>query len=244
MRVSIFGSCVTRDLFEDPALRPALAQYAARSSLVSAVASPVALDASNVRLESAFQRRCLVEDFEKSFFANLRSAAPDWLIVDLIDERFGLLRTSGSFVTESSAFVSAGLRDELGGDVTELRRLTEDTMRLLDEAIGVFAARVTDVVPPERVIVHRATWMTSYVRDGAVVRFPDERAAFAERHSAALRRAYDTFAVRLGGAAPTVDLAGRGYRADAAHRWELEPFHYEPRYNAEAVDRLRSLFGV
>ncbi|HVF78984.1 MAG TPA: DUF6270 domain-containing protein [Solirubrobacteraceae bacterium] len=44
MRVGIFGSCVTRDLFEDPGLRPALARYTSRSSLISAVAAPVALD--------------------------------------------------------------------------------------------------------------------------------------------------------------------------------------------------------
>jgi uncharacterized protein DUF6270 len=244
VRVSIFGSCVTRDLFEDPALRPALVQYAARSSVVSAVADPVAVDEARVHLDSAFQRRCLLEDFNKTFFTNLHEAAPDWLVVDLIDERFNLLRTPGSFLTRSAGFDSAGLHHDLDLDVEELRRLTEDTMALLDGAIAAFAARIRAVVPPERVILHRAWWMTRYVRDGTLEAFPDERATFAERHNAALARAYDTFEQRLGGTAATVDLAGRGYAADAAHHWDLEPFHYEPAYNAAAVDRIRALTGL
>lgn len=241
MRVSVFGSCVTRDLFEDPALRPTLVQYASRSSIVSAVADPVPVDERRVRLDSAFQRRCLLEDLNKTFFINLEHAAPDWLVVDLIDERFNLLRTPASFVTRSSAFLNAGLDGRLGIEAAELRRLTEDTMTLLDGAITAFVARVRAVVPPERIVLHRAWWMTRYAQDGAIRVFPDDRATFAERHNAALARAYATFEERLGGAAATIDLGRDRYVADAAHRWDLEPFHYEPAYNAAAVGRLTEL---
>jgi hypothetical protein len=243
MRVSIFGSCVTRDLFEDPALRPTLVQYAARSSIVSAVADPVAVDERRVHLDSAFQRRCLLEDFNKTFFVNLEHADPDWLVVDLIDERFNLLRTPVSYLTQSSAFLNAARDDGLGIDVAELRRLTEDTMAMLDDAIPAFVERVLAVVPPGRIILHRAWWMTRYRQDDAAVAFPDERATFAERHNAALARAYATLEDELGGVAATIDLGRTRYLADAAHRWDLEPFHYEPAYNAAAVRQIRALVG-
>jgi hypothetical protein len=241
--VSIFGSCVTRDLFEDPALRPTLVQYASRSSVVSVVADPVEVDEDRVHLDSAFQRRCLLEDFNKTFFTNMKDATPDWLIVDLIDERFNLLRTPGSFVTQSSAFLNAGLDGGLGMDVTELRRLTEHTMALLDSAIAAFVVRVRELLPPERIILHRAWWMARYARDGVIETFPEDRVTFAECHNAALARAYATLEAQLDGAATTVDLGRERYVADAAHRWELEPFHYEPAYNAAAVGRIRELIG-
>jgi len=244
MRVSIFGSCVTRDLFEDPALRPTLAQYASRSSIVSAVADPVAVDERRVHLDSAFQLRCLLEDFNKTFFRNLQETRPDWLVLDLIDERFNLLRTPGSYLTRSSAFLNAGLDDGLDLDVAELPRLTEDTMMMLDGAIAEFVARVLAVVPAERIILHRAWWMTRYVCDGRIVAFPDDRATFAERHNAALLRAYATVERRLGPAAPTIDFGQDRFVADAAHRWDLEPFHYEVGYNAAAVAEVRRLIGV
>jgi hypothetical protein len=241
--VGIFGSCVSRDLFEDPALRPALVQYTARSSVISVVGEPVPLEPELVRLDSAFQRRCVVEDFAKSFFADLERNAPDWLVVDLIDERFEVLWTGGSCVTRSSAFVSAGLDDAVDGERDPTRRLTPEADELLGAALAAFADRVTAVVPAERVIVHRAGWLTRY-RDGeAVSDFDPERARFAERHNEALDRAYDALEARLGSARSIALDRGR-FAADARHRWNLEPFHYEPAYNAAAIEQLRSLVAA
>lgn len=241
MRLGIFGSCVTRDLFEDHALRPALARYASRSSLISAVAAPVALEAERVRLDSAFQRRCVIEDFDKCFLADLERDRLDWLVVDLIDERFDVLRTPTSFVTRSSAYDSAGLEE--GDGFARVRRLTGEAAALIEGAAQEFAERVTAVLAPERIVVHRAHWMTRY-RDGARQRdFPAERADFAGHHNDALVHAYDALEHHLGGRATTIALNGR-YVADANHRWQLEPFHYEPAYNAAAVARLRELTGA
>jgi len=242
VRLGIFGSCVTRDLFEDPALRPTLARYASRSSLISAVAAPVALDPERVRLDSAFQRRCVIEDFDKCFLAELPSDRLDWLVVDLIDERFDVLRTAAaaSYVTCSSAYRGAGLEQQ--DDFERVRRLTGEASELLERAAQRFAERVTAVLAPERVIVHRAHWMTRY-RDGAELHdFAAERVDFAERHNAAVDQGYDVLERALGGRAQTIALNG-GFVADANHRWELEPYHYEPAYNAAALERLRTIVG-
>ena len=241
MRIGIFGSCVTRDLFEDPAVRPSLARYTSRSSLISAVAQPVALDAERVRLDSSFQRRCVIEDFGKRFLAELASERLDWLVVDLIDERFDVLRTPSSFVTRSSAYQSAGL-DENG--YACIRRLTGEAAALLEEAAAAFAERVTAVLAPERIIIHRAHWLPRY-RDGAAVHdFPADRADFAAHHNAALDHGYDALERGFGGRAATIALDDGRYVADAGHRWALEPYHYEPAYNAAALAGLRALISA
>ncbi|MGH2919168.1 MAG: DUF6270 domain-containing protein [Solirubrobacteraceae bacterium] len=239
MRVGIFGSCVTRDLFEDAAVRPALARYASRSSLISAVAAPVALDAERVQLDSAFQRRCVIEDFEKSFLGGLERDLLDWLVVDLIDERFDVLRTPASYVTCSSAYSRAGLEDDHG--FARVRRLTGEAAALIERAAQAFAERLTAVLPAERVIIHRAHWMTRY-RDGEELHaFPADRVDFAEHHNAALDHAYDVLERGLGGRAATIALDRGRQFADARHRWGLEPYHYDANYNAAALGRLRAL---
>jgi hypothetical protein len=244
MRIGIFGSCVTRDLFEDPALRPTLAQYTSRSSVISVVADPVPLDAELVRLDSAFQRRCVIEDFSKAFWEQLPEAKLDWLVIDLIDERFEVLQTPSSWVTRSSAYESAGLDDADGFDFEPVRRLTGQAAGLFTSASRVFAERVTEVLPAERVIVHRAWWMTRY-RDGEALHdFPDDRAEFADRHNDALTNCYDRLAASFAGRAQEVDLGRGRYRADARHRWDLEPFHYEAAYNEAALARLREITGA
>ena len=244
-RIGIFGSCVTRDLFEDPDIRPALGQYTSRTTLRSVVAEPVPIDPKLVRLDSAFQRRCVLEDFAKTFFEQLAADPPDFLVIDLIDERFELLRTqTGSWVTRSSAFVSAGLDDAPGFAFERVRRLTGEAAALVLEAIPVFTERLTAIVPPERVILHRAFWLTSFRRDGELHAFPDDRTTFANHQNAALRHAYDALAKALGRRAPEIALDPDAYAADAHHKWDLEPFHYEPAYNAAAVARLRELSGA
>jgi hypothetical protein len=243
MRLGIFGSCVTRDLFEDPALRPSLARYTSRSSLISVVAEPVALAAERVRLDSAFQRRCVLEDFDKRFLAELERERLDWLVVDLIDERFDVLRTPSSYVTCSSAYQGAGLEQEHAG-FARVRRLTGEAATLLQDAVAAFVERVTAVLPPERVIIHRARWLTRF-RDGdGVQAFPAERVDFARHHNAALDHGYDALEQQLGGRAASIALDAERYVADAGHRWALEPYHYEPRYNATALERLRELLSA
>ena len=242
MRLGIFGSCVTRDLFEDPALRPALVRYASRSSLISAVAAPVALDVDRVRLDSAFQRRCVIEDFGKSFLAGLAHDRLDWLVVDLVDERFDVLRKPGSFVTCSSAYRNAGLEQDDG--FARVRRLTGEAAQLVERAARDFAERVTDAVPSDRVIVHRARWMTRY-RDGEELHeFPAQRADFVAHNNAALDHAYDVLQEHLGKRAKTIALDHARHAADARHRWGIEPYHYDARYNAAALDRLRWLVNT
>jgi hypothetical protein len=242
--VAIFGSCVTRDLFEDQALRPALGHYGARSSVISAVAAPVALDSARVVISSDWQRRCVLADFHKTFFASLEQARPDWLVIDLIDERFDLLCTSGSFVTRSSAFQAAGLDDASDLGLQPIRRMSPDGRALFADAAPAFAARVLELVPRERIVLHRALWCTRFTREGIALDFPEERRQLSELQNAMLHHGYEALEDAFGGVGATIDVDPARHLADAHHRWELEPYHYEPAYNAHAADELRRLTGL
>jgi len=240
MTVAIFGSCVTRDLFEDPSLRLRLGHYAARTSVISAVAPPVAIDAERVRLDSAWQRRSVLADFEKTHFASLAASNPDWIVIDLIDERFDLLRVDGSFLTNSSALQVA----DLGGqqlDAESVRRMSAEGCELFDRAVGAFAERVTAIVPAERIVVHRALWCSRYrAADDSIVEFDERRLELCGLQNTMLTRGYDALAEALGTrAAITLDPARD--LADAGHHWKLEPFHYAPSYNTGATARLIEL---
>jgi Family of unknown function (DUF6270) len=243
MSVAIFGSCVSRDLFEHPSLRPSLVHYGARSSVVSAVARPVAIDPARVALSSAFQRRCVLADFTKTFFASLADARPDWLVIDLVDERFDLLQTQGSYVTRSSAFDAAGLERHAGLEFETVRRMWGQGRALFDRAAGPFAERVTRTVPADRVVIHRAVWCTSYRHNGEVLRFPPDRLELCRLQNDMLRQSYDRLERAFHGRARVIGVDLGTHHADANHRWQLEPYHYEPAYNAEATERLLTLFG-
>jgi hypothetical protein len=244
VRVAIFGSCVSRDLFEDPALRRTLAHYASRSSVISVVADPVPLSEEEVPLDSAYQRRAVVADFNKTFFPDLRALAPDWLVIDLIDERFNVLRTAGSFVTESSAFQGAGLARLERLSFSTVRRLTDEAERLFDAAAESFVERVTQIVPADRVILHRGLWLTRYRRGELFEDFPEPRLTYARRNNEVLGRQYDLLQGLLGGDIHVIGPELDRHVADYEHKWALEPFHYEEAYNAAAIAAIRELAGV
>lgn len=239
--VAIFGSCVTRDLFEDPLLRPALGPYFARCSVISAVAPPVALDTEQVTISSDWQRRCVLADFQKTFFDSLAQARPGWLVIDLIDERFDLLVAADSFVTRSSAFQAAGL-DGLAFEA--VHRMSPHGNALFEEAAPRFAERVAAVVPPERIVLHRALWCTHYRWRDEVCAFPSERLELCRRQNSMLSGGYDALERALGPRTTRIELHPERQLADAEHRWALEPYHYESAYNERAREQLCGLFGL
>lgn len=244
MKVAIFGSCVTRDLFEDVALRPTVASYAARSSVISAVAPVLKIDEELVVLGSDWQRRCVLADFQKTFFASLRASRADWLVIDLIDERFDLLMSGESYVTRSSAFETAGLSSVHDFGFQPVSQMSSDASGLFEQAAFRFADRVKEMLPAHHVVLHRALWSTVYRSDGRIRPFVDDRLRQCERHNATLTARYDVLARAFGGQARNIvpDLELRV--ANASHRWGLEPFHYDDAYNAYVAGRLRAVFGL
>jgi hypothetical protein len=242
--VAIFGSCVTRDLFEDPTLRPTLGPYFARCSIISAVAPPVALPPERVVISSDWQRRCVLADFHKTLFDSLAQARPDWLVVDLIDERFDVLGAAGSFVTRSSAFQAAALDEGAGLPFEPVHRMSAYGCALFEEAVPTFAERVTAIVPPDRIVLHRALWCTHYRRGEEVRAFPPERLQLCRLQNAMLTSGYDALERALGRDTLRIELHPERQLVDAEHHWELEPYHYESAYNARAVGELRRLFGL
>lgn len=99
----VFGSCVSRDLTRIDSRRFETLHYTARQSWISAYSSP--RTAPKIELFSAFQKRMLENDFQSSGRQVLNSTRPgtsDVIILDLIDERLGVLPYQGSWITYSN----------------------------------------------------------------------------------------------------------------------------------------------
>jgi hypothetical protein len=58
-----------------------------------------------------------------------------------------------------------------------------------------------------------------------------------------LRDGDDALEEAFGGVGATIEVDPTTHLADAHHRWELEPYHYEPGYNAFAAEELLRLTG-
>ena len=112
MNVAIYGSCVSRDVLRVHPVAP-VAAYAARSSWVSALTPPVAEPDADIGLASDFQARMVRDDFASTAPAALD--AGDALLLDLTDERFGVIEYGGGFITPSNEFRRSAWNDVVVG---------------------------------------------------------------------------------------------------------------------------------
>lgn len=213
--VFVYGSCVTRDAFALPGA-PRVAEYVARSPVVSAMAEPLkgvpaGTDLSAVK--SAFQRRMVQRDWEKTLPTLLRTVPHDVLVLDFIDERIPLSRTDAGLVACSMEAQRAGLALPASGE--RLDHGAEGYAKLWKAA----ADRLLEQIDPQRLVVNRAFWAPADDQgEDLTDRFP------VEAHNASLRWMYD-YVVSSTGCA-VIDYPERLLMAKGDHHWGLSPFHY------------------
>ena len=133
--LSIYGSCVSRDVLtiaNDTKFD--LKVYIARQSMISAVAPKISEGAIPLENSSAFRKRVVESDLRKNAFELLKANKSDYFMLDLIDERFPLLRLFGSYVTASSEFYESAPKKYRLMDKLEKR--LEDGKRKLQVQVG------------------------------------------------------------------------------------------------------------
>lgn len=91
----IYGSCVSRDVFRfarEGSFH--IADYYARSSLISAMAPPVAVSGfyDLEKITSNFRRRSVERDLSKTLLNALTQKKYDILLLDFIDERISIMK--------------------------------------------------------------------------------------------------------------------------------------------------------
>lgn len=113
--IFIFGSCVSRDTARLSSDRFHVVDYIARQSWISAMSSPTVLPKSNSGLKSDFQRRMIEYDIQSQLTASLseRAGHTDLVLLDLVDERTGVMPTSHGYFTYSIDFQKSAWRDEI-----------------------------------------------------------------------------------------------------------------------------------
>lgn len=245
--VSIWGSCVSRDVLEFQEKDRHVLQlktYIARQSLVSAVSKPITVPAE-IRLSSAFQRRMVQYDLEKNGFQLLQSDGSQYLILDLIDERFDLIAVDGSYATLSNEAITSGIWGENFQRVYKRRTLqgyeVEDVA--LESYVERFANELRKIYDPSHIILHKARMSNFYKnRQGQVKEFPRNHL----RNNARINQMLIYMENKLIACLPgihVIDLS-KDFCADEKHKWGLSPMHYQEEYYKHVLHELFGTIGL
>ena len=244
-KISIFGSCVSRDMLEyqeDKIL--SLGAYIARQSIVSAVSSPLACKMEDIELPSNFQRRQVYHDLIKDTFELLRESQADYLMIDLIDERFDLGMLDGSYVTLSSEMAVSAYRTT---EIQSVTRVYDKTLqeylidgKLLRSYMDAFVERLLEIYRPEQIILHKALFIDTYISTrGRKKNFNRFYRGRNRRNNHLLRFMYDYLHTCIP-QAHVIDICDN-FHADVHHKWGLGPMHYQAEYYKAALAAVKKM---
>jgi len=121
------------------------------SSMTSMAANPVRYSDKEFKSVNKSDQDMLKQEFEKSFFTELEQAAPDYLIIDLVnDVSSPLIKLADSqLLTLSSALVRTGYQ------INE-ESIMDSSVLIIKKAMDTFISRLTAVIPAERIILASA----------------------------------------------------------------------------------------
>lgn len=226
--VTIYGSCVSRDIFNFPNQELRMRAYFARSSFISAASSPSQLPALKSLLSSPFQQRMLEQDMTSRVLPQLRSLSDQIYLVDLIDERGGVLELEdGGFVTDLSELRHSGWR-KLVRSVKKHSLGEETHLELFRDSIKP----VLEVIGGSKTVVIKSNF-AEFTDQGEPV--PD----YGGASSAKWNELYEPYFTLLRESGLQVlDAPDELCIADSKHQWGVAPYHYVPEFYRWVSDQL------
>lgn len=226
--IDIFGSCVTRDAFTfSEKGKYQINEYFARSSIISLYSKPIPVSPTDIKLESSFQKRMVHNDLNKHFRRYVNIASSDFIIIDLIDERFQVIRTKDSYITRSNEFINSGIR------INNRAVSEEEREQLWFLKIDHFINDLKQFYAPHKIILHKAFWKKEYKnKKGELISFQNPE---INKMNNLLAKYYSRIETGLNDV--NIIQLDR-FVADENHQWGLSPFHYEDYYYMEFNKQL------
>lgn len=233
----IWGSCVSRDTFGFLPDEFTLTRYVARQSLISA-----GTDASHVRpalteLTSKFQARMVRGDLAGDLYPALtqHAASTDIVLVDLVDERGGVIRFDDAYATKLSEFWGAGGREASVG-AAQIPFGTDEHFEMWRAGALRFVGALRAAELLDRTLVLHAPWATRY-DTGSQLEIPSWMTDPTDANAQYTRYIDVLKQCGLRVAELPADLA----RTSEDHQWGPSPFHYQQsayEFFAEAITSL------
>lgn len=220
MKIDILGSCVTRDVFNFTD-KYKIQSYFARTSLASIYSKPIDISIDDFELSSVFQKRMVYNDLTKHFRKYIKTTTADYLIIDFIDERFGVLKYNDSLITASAEYNKTNLNS-----IFKTTRLTQsEKFKVWEMSAIQFIEEVSTYYSSKKVILHKSFYKDKYKdKNGEIIKFEQSY----DTHNELLSRYYNFFEKHFTGL-NVIELNNQ-FLASETHRWGLTPYHYEDEY--------------
>lgn len=230
IKISIHGSCVSRDIFRfDKHEQFKVVNYIGRNSIISSSYPPVSSEVFNAVTDShklPWEERMIYFDYKKTALDKLVADECDYLVIDLIDERFGILESDKGCLTYSQVLQRSSHLGELGS--YKIRDVKENTDEFYD-AYKRYATFLREHFDVNRIIIHEAYPVLNYIsNDNQLTLFDSDEIGKSKRLCQKIRRGYELLYELLPEA--KVLRMPPNTIAYENHAWGKAPVHYVDDY--------------
>lgn len=234
IHVAIHGSCVSRDLFEfDNNNIFKIDEYIARNSIISSLAHPLEVD-SQFYEPGDWQKRMVQIDCSKSLFSRLEDAHADYILIDLVDERFAL-----NIVEDTCITWSGGAQKYLPNLQQKIVHASKYPPQKLVEFVNEYCNQLLSLFSPEQIILYRATFLSKYIdKEGKKRPFPLEKRPYYQTLNRHVSYLYDMMELKLN--CHVIKLPNDAV-AYEGHKWGLAPMHYDDQTYLRVLEAIKNI---
>lgn len=235
IRTLVYGSSVSRDLIALHTDEMICVDYIARQSWISATSTPIeSVVADGTALDSKFQNQMLMGDFASSALTSLTEVMNecDLILIDIIDDRFGVYPLDNGYITPTAEFATSGIRPtlELGKHISFG---SDEHFELWSKSAEKLRSALDEVI--ERVFILSTEFTERSTDDTAV---PEALGSSAYLWNEKYKRYY-SHVKSLG--FKVVELPSKLAVSTPHHRWGIAPFHYMEASYEWLYTRLKSM---
>ncbi|WHY00435.1 DUF6270 domain-containing protein [Neobacillus sp. DY30] len=244
MNIGIFGGCVSRDIFRLFPERDHVQHYSARTSLISQFSEPTKVDLNDINLSSAFQKRIVAADFNKTLKKDLESLDVDFFIIDFLVERISLLANGNKYITRSKELSNSGILNNKKYRLGKVVNRKADDMVLLHEwfnACDQFIASLQKNFKPNQIILNEV-YLTEQYREQSEIKNFDEKQTEGIRETNSLLKMYYSYFKARYPSINCIQISKENNVGDLNHQWGLSPMHFVDDYYLEARQQLNKIY--
>lgn len=237
-KVIIFGSCVTRDIFNYPESSfMKFVDIFARCNPISLLSPPITKNYDLTKNKSKFQQRMVTYDLQKTFFDRLNIDQYDYIIFDLIDTRFEVKDINGKyFVTDSNELKAA----ELFSESEVLPGWPSLTYKILYRlALQRMADEISKAGKTPKIVLNAAFWSDKYI-DGKHIEYYTD--FYIGSNNKKLIWCYEEF-LKVFKDCFVIEYDNKFICAKKNHVWGEMPFHYEDSFYLEAIRQIEQFMS-
>lgn len=181
VKVGVFGSCVTRDVFTTIFNKNyknyfEVVASAQRSSFISLMSKPCNIDNNLLELNSQYvgeevNTSFLKDDLEKNFLQDLIKNKPDYLVIDnFFDARMGVLFFNDTIVTNNNWEIP---KTKLCNEITNCKTLKieeepDKYLNLFYESFDLFFKFIRKNLPDLKIVLNKARAINKMENQGKV----------------------------------------------------------------------------